>query len=147
MRKPAKALLPTVMLQEPINDAAGSGYQHFTWVTDVQPGQNQGFELVFWPTDRSAISNGFGLAAPTTNTTVGVDLAALDSTLHALFEPGTYYWGVLLVQVSPYERLGLVSDYRTFHYSRPSSNNSSNSEQDTEPGEPEPPSDTNQSGE
>lgn len=104
--------------------------------------------MVFWPTDRGAMSNGFGMAAPTSNTTIGVDLTALDSTLHALFEPGTYYWGVLLVQVSPYERLGLVSDYRTFNYVRAADGSgSSNKEQDTEPGEPDGTSGTNQSGE
>lgn len=136
------------MLQQPSNDAAGNGHQYFTWETDVQPGENQGFELVFWPTDRGAMSNGFGMAAPTSNTTIGVDLTALDSTLHALFEPGTYYWGVLLVQVSPYERLGLVSDYRTFNYVRAADGSgSSNKEQDTEPGEPDGTSGTNQSGE
>ena len=139
--------LPHVALQEPSDDAAGNGYQHFTWQTDSQPGQNQGFELIFWPTDLNAMSNGFGLAAPTKNTTIGVDLDALDGTLRSLFEPGTYYWGVLLVQVSPYERLGLVSDARTFHYQRARSGNSSNNNSDTEPSAPDNSSGTSQSGE
>ena len=45
-------------------------------------------------------------------------LAKLDDTLGTKFEPGDYYWGILLVQRDPYTRLRLLSEPRLFHYFR-----------------------------
>ncbi|MEZ4555006.1 MAG: hypothetical protein R2851_00970 [Caldilineaceae bacterium] len=51
------------------------------------------------------MATGFGLAPPTRGTSLAVDLNQLDHDLGNLLQPGLYRWGVLLVQVAPYQRL------------------------------------------
>lgn len=65
--------------------------------------------------------SGFGLAAPTQEKNTIADLATLDSTLGALLEPGDYYWGVLLVQREPYQRLQYLGGGYRFSFDRSSS--------------------------
>ena len=77
----------------------------FEWSPNFAPPTGQGFELVFWKDGQDPIGTGFGLAAPTTNSSVNVDLAALDSVLGDLLEPGPYRWGILLVNEDPYQRV------------------------------------------
>ena len=109
------------VLVSPGEGHRGGGTQRFEWSTTVTPGENQGFELVFWREGQTAMANGFGLAAPTTGTVVNVDLDVLDSRLGELLEPGPYLWGVLLVQVDPYERLTSLGPTRHFEFNRSSS--------------------------
>lgn len=61
---------------------------------------------------------GFGLAAPTTNSSVNADLATLDSVLGDLLEPGPYRWGVLLVNEDPYQRIEYLGGGWTFTFTR-----------------------------
>ncbi len=45
-----------------------------------------------------------------------VDLDKADLVLGALFDPGDYLWGVMLVETSPYRRIALVSEARAFRF-------------------------------
>jgi hypothetical protein len=61
----------------------------------------------------------FGMAAPTTNLSVNLDLERLDEQLGDLFDLGEYEWGVLLVRTAPtYERVKYLGGGRRFVYSR-----------------------------
>ncbi len=63
------------------------------------------------------MGQGFGLAAPTTNNGLSVNLTALDNNGSHPLEPGEYKWGLLLVQTQPYQRLqflGVQNDFRFY---------------------------------
>jgi hypothetical protein len=116
-------LIPTPVpnsleLVEPGDGDSGSGERRFVWRTEFAPPEGQAFELVFWRPGENPIVNGFGLAAPTTANGVSVNLSMLDDQLGAMFDPGEYRWGVLLVRVSPYERLQFLGASRVFNYFR-----------------------------
>lgn len=115
-----------VHLVAPGNGTAGSGVEPFQWASTFTLAPGTAFELVFWKAGQDPLVNGFGLAAPTGNSKVSVDLNALDTKLGHLFEPGDYEWGVLLVHISPYTRIQLVSETRTFRFDRASHNSGSN---------------------
>ncbi|MFN8486996.1 MAG: protein kinase [Caldilineaceae bacterium] len=108
----------TVKLVAPGEGTASSGLVDFQWSTDFTPGQGLAFELVFWKEGQDPMGNGFGLAAPTKGTKVSVDLSALDNKLGNLLDPGAYKWGILLVRVSPYERVQFMGQARTLRFER-----------------------------
>ena len=118
----------TVALTEPGAGAAGGGDRIFRWQAASLPPANQAFELVFWKPGQDAMNDGFGLAGTTQSSQAQVNLDVLDDALPQL-EPGDYLWGVLLVEPSPYRRLGLISNSLAFRYER-------SSPQGPEPGEP-----------
>ena len=88
------------------------------------PPEGQAFELIFWRAGDDPLVDGFGLGRPTRNTSLTVDLNYLDNELRDLLDPGEYYWGVLLVNEAPYERLRLFTDSRIFRYHGPDSDGS-----------------------
>ena len=71
---------------------------------------------MLWRPEQDPLNDGFGLAAPTTNTQVNVDLDRLDNTLGGLFDEGEYRWGVLLVTENPYRRLLYLGGGNQFFY-------------------------------
>ena len=83
------------------------------------PGPGQAFELVFWKPGAEPLTDSFGLAAASSATQITVDLEAVSSNLGSLMRPGSYFWGVLLVETEPYNRLRLVSEGRMIEYSGP----------------------------
>jgi hypothetical protein len=78
------------------------------------------------------MKDSFGLAGTTQGNQAQVNLDVLDDAL-AQLEPGDYLWGVLLVEPSPYRRIGLISNSLAFRYERTSPQ---------EPGSPAEPVDT-----
>ena len=61
--------------------------------------------------------HGFGMAAPTTNLDVTLDLDRLDEQLGDLFDTGEYIWGILLVRTTPtYERIKYLGGGNHFTY-------------------------------
>lgn len=65
------------------------------------------------------MTQSIGLAAPTTNLNVTLDLERLDEQLGELFDTGEYQWGVLLVRTTPaYERVKYLGGGRHFTYYR-----------------------------
>lgn len=117
------ATIGDVQLVAPGNNAASSGLAEFQWTANFTPDPGLGFEVVFWKAGQNPLANGFGLAAPTTRNKVNVDLNALDASLGDLLEPGDYQWGVLLVRVSPYQRVKFMGQSRTFRFDRGSNDN------------------------
>lgn len=98
-------------------DSANGGQRTFTWSADFTPSEGYAFELVFWKPGQNPLVNSIGMAAPTTNREVTLDLERLDEQLGALFDTGEYEWGVLLVRVSPsYERVQYLGGGRRFTY-------------------------------
>ena len=67
-------------------------------------------------------ASGFGRAAPTTSTKAPVNLRTLDEKLGDLLEPGKYKWGILLVRVSPYQRVQFMGQAHTFRFDRSGNN-------------------------
>lgn len=127
---PAPTPLPTptvtigsIQLVAPGNNAANSGLEEFRWTANFTPDAGLAFEVVFWKAGQDPLVNGFGLAAPTINNKVNVDLNALDASLGKLLEPGDYQWGVLLVRVSPYQRVQFMGQSRNFRFDRAGNDN------------------------
>jgi hypothetical protein len=113
----------TVQLAGPGDGAAGTGQINFQWSANFKPDAGLAFELVFWKEGQNPVASGFGLAAPTTGTKATVNLSALDDKLGDLLEPGNYKWGILLVRVSPYQRVQFMGQARTFRFDRSGTNN------------------------
>ena len=126
--QPLPTATPTITefaLVAPLHGSADSGVVPFEWTTTYEPKEGEGFEVIFWPIGGDPMVQGFGLAAPTTNHRVNLDLVALDDVLGTTLEPGEYQWGILLVETEPYSRLRLLSEPRLFHYTRVSEGSSS----------------------
>lgn len=108
-----------VTLVEPSDGTNGGGQRIFRWNANFTPSAGTGFELVFWRPGEDPLGNGFGLAAPTTETGVTVDLDALDDILGERLDSGDEYrWGILLVKTEPYERISYLGGGYTFLFSR-----------------------------
>lgn len=107
-----------VTLLSPEEMDSGNGRRTFAWEADFRLPPDWAFELVLWKPNQDPLTTGFGLAAPTRNTSISVDLNELDHTLGNLLQPGLYEWGVLLVQVSPYQRLAFLGDAHRFRFDR-----------------------------
>ncbi|MCB0070711.1 MAG: hypothetical protein KDE20_04600, partial [Caldilineaceae bacterium] len=120
-------------LLNPADGSSGAGRQMFIWEVPYEPRANQAFEVIFWKKGADPLDAGFGIAAPTTAQSVAVDLDMLDRELGSLLEPGEYNWGVLLVQVSPYQRLQFLGGSRTFDFARGSSGGASASKAPSSP--------------
>jgi len=106
---------------EPLDGSGGSGLRTFYWDADFVPTVGYGFELVFWRPGQDALASGFGLAAPTLQQNVTVDLDALDDVLGDRLDNGEYRWGILLVQIEPYERIAYLGGGYAFTFNRSSS--------------------------
>lgn len=126
--QPLPTPTPTIAafaLVTPLDGSSGGGVVSFEWSTTYEPGEGEGFEVIFWPVGGDPLLQGFGLAAPTTSHRVSLDLTALDDVLGTTLEPGEYQWGILLVSTEPYTRLRLLSEARLFHYTRVNEGSSS----------------------
>ena len=115
-------------LVDPVDGDSGTGQRTFRWETTFVPPEGQGFELVFWKEGQHPLASGLGLAAPTTGTSISVDLTDLDARLGNLLEPGEYRWGLLLVRTEPYERLQFFGSSQVFRFSREGDSGSSSSD-------------------
>jgi hypothetical protein len=115
----------TVVLVEPLNEDSGTGQRVFIWQTNFTPPPGRAFELVFWKEGQTPLQNGFGLAAPTTGTSVTVNLSKLDDQLGQMLDPGEYFWGLLLVQVEPYQRIQFLGESHLFTFFREGDSGSS----------------------
>ena len=116
----AMAAVPVgnVRLVSPDDMESGYGRRTFAWEADFALPPGLAFELVFWHENQDPLATGFGLAPPTRATSLSVDLNQLDHDLGNLLQPGLYRWGVLLVQVAPYQRLAFLGDSHRFRFDR-----------------------------
>jgi hypothetical protein len=114
-----------LQLIAPSEGDSGTAERAFEWDTSYVPAEDEGFELIFWPIGQDPMRGGFGLAAPTNDIRINVNLTKLDDILGTRLEPGQYNWGILLVRREPYERLRLLGGPRRFNYFRAGDNSSS----------------------
>lgn len=123
--------VPVVLrLLIPSDGETGTGTRTFEWETDYIPAEGEKFELVFWRPDLDPLTSGYGMAEPTTDYRLNLNLSALDDTLGERFEPGPHYWGILLVRTNPYQRLRLLGEPHMFTYYRASDGGSSSGGRD-----------------
>ncbi len=117
---PAQASTTVVTLIEPGPGAIGAGVRLFSWQASQSPAATQGFELVFWRPGQDAVRDAFGPIGVSQDISgqMRVDLDRADQVLGALFDPGDYLWGVMLVETAPYQRIALVSEPRAFRFER-----------------------------
>lgn len=117
---PAQPPAVTVNLLEPSSGAAGGGVRAFRWQASQELSGSQAFEFVFWRPGQEPLRDSFGPIGTTRDRSVHleVDLDGADVLLGAMFDPGDYLWGVLLVDTAPYRRIALVSEGRPFRFER-----------------------------
>ncbi len=106
----------TVLIIEPNNGIESGGIEIFAWERDFELETNQAIEVIFWKPGQNPVQHGFGLAVPTSDNAIAVDLDALDETLGPLLDPGFYQWGLLLVEVDPYRRLEYLGSGNDFYF-------------------------------
>jgi hypothetical protein len=105
-------------LVEPL-DGVISGKRTFRWTTNVTLAENQYFEMVFWPAGQDPLTAGFGPGGSTQETAITVDLdGAANSLPNMLVSGQKYQWGVLLVQLNPYQRLQYLGGGHEFQFER-----------------------------
>ena len=105
---------------EPGDGEGGGGQWIFRWNANFTPTPGTAFEMVFWRPGEDPLASGFGLAAPTTDTSVTPDLDVLDDVLGGRLDNGQYVWGVLLVQTDPYQRIAYLGGGNQFYFTRSS---------------------------
>lgn len=113
-RPPAAPAL-AVTLVGPANGSQVRGRQTFSWQTTGALPQGQAFEVVIYKQGASPLS-GAGLAEPTTDNAVQVDLDAINNRSDHPLNPGTWLWGVNLVQRDPYKPLQPLAGGWQFNY-------------------------------
>ena len=124
-----------VAIVEPDSNVESGGVQIFVWDRGFELEMNQAVELVFWRSGQDPIQHGFGLATPTGNSAIAINLDALDETLGPLLDPGLYQWGLLLVEVTPYRRLAYVGGGNDFRFTNFGTTGSAGSDRKAKSGE------------
>jgi hypothetical protein len=113
------AVTGSIVPVAPGDGNSGQGQQTFSWTANFTPSEGYAFELVFWKAGQDPLRQSFGMAAPTTNLNVTLDLPRLDEQLGGTFDTGEYNWGVLLVRTTPsYERIQYLGGGYRFTYYR-----------------------------
>ena len=115
---PALPVGGSVTLLEPLT-AVLQGRPTFRWATDVRLAENQYFELVFWPVGRDPMSSSFGPAGSIKESSLTVDLDKAADALPSLLQVGQeYQWGILLVELNPYQRVQYLGGGQRFRFER-----------------------------
>ncbi|MEZ4635671.1 MAG: LysM peptidoglycan-binding domain-containing protein [Caldilineaceae bacterium] len=91
---------------EPGDNSSVAGRVAFRWRSTTTLPEGVLYELVFWKAGQDPVNDGFGLAAPTAEMSVVLDLDLLHVAPGFPLDFGQYEWGLLLVRTEPaYERL------------------------------------------
>lgn len=108
-----------VSTYEPGDNSRVQGQVAFRWRGLTPLPEGLLYEMVFWKTGEDPLVNGFGMAAPTDQNYVVLDLDLLNLTPGFPLDFGQYQWGVLIVRTDPsYSRLayaggGFLITYET----------------------------------
>jgi len=78
----------------------------------------QAYEVIFYQLGQDPLRDGLGMAAPTTNTAIQIDLAGLDANPNLPLEPGVYLWGVRVVTQDTARPIGIAAAGRRFTFER-----------------------------
>lgn len=103
----------SVRLVEPIDGHTGHGVITFRWETKYQLQDNQAYEVVFWRAGSDPLRDGRGWAGYTRNLSSIIDWDEIDVAADA------YLWGVLLVNMEPYERIHYMGGGNRFQFTGP----------------------------
>jgi hypothetical protein len=110
----------SVTLLEPLTSVL-QGRPTFRWTTDVRLAENQYFELVFWSVGRDPMNSSFGPAGSIKESSLTVDLDKAADALPNLLQVGQeYQWGILLVELNPYQRVQYLGGGQRFRFERSS---------------------------
>jgi hypothetical protein len=97
----------------------------FAWTSEYDLSPGQGLEMIVWPLNSGedgwrqgrSPSGVRRVSAEPDMWRVNVDLATFArSQTDGFFSTGNYFWGIVLVEVDPYQRLSLLGDRRIFTY-------------------------------
>lgn len=100
--------LPAPVLLSPNNGADVRGKTMFAWNwSGPTLAANQGFEVRIW---REGQGDHYGAAAPVGTTSVEIDVNRAYGVMQG--GAGSYLWTVALVQLEPYQRVGLEAEPR-----------------------------------
>lgn len=102
----AEAQSYTISLIDPEDGFTTSEDVTLRWRSGFRPAENQAFEPIVWRADGSPLQDGVSLGAPMRGGPG--EVMQIEAALSSL-ESGEYHWGVLLVQLDPYQRLALMS--------------------------------------
>ncbi len=105
-----------VTLAGPANGSTLRGRQTFSWQTTGALPPGQAFEVVIYRQGQSSL-DGAGLTGPVTGNAITVDLDALNTDSTHPLAPGSWLWGVNLVQSPPsYRKLQSLAGGWQFTY-------------------------------
>lgn len=114
-------LMQAPVLLEPGPDAPLEGQVHFRWHWDGEPlTEGLAFDLLIWSEAEDEEHRGLGalgVIEPASVLETDIDLDYVQSIME--HGGGRYYWTVIVVQVEPYERVGLWGEKRAFTYTLP----------------------------
>lgn len=114
----APAAIAVTLLAPNDGDTLGDSVT-FGWaVTEGSLPSGQAFEVIFYDEGQDPLRDGFGLAAPTLNNTIQVNLADLDADPNFPLEPGTYLWGVRLVEQDTGRPIRMAAEGRRLVFER-----------------------------
>jgi hypothetical protein len=95
----------------------------FSWAANSLLPEGYGFEPVFWRTGEDPLRDGRGYGGTTTTTSLGIS-----ADVFTTVGEGEFYWGLLLVKTSAYERIQFLGERRTIHVKFSSGSNTSSSD-------------------
>lgn len=104
----------SVQLTDPVEGDTVNGSRVFRWNPSGALPSGFAFEPVFWQSDQTPEVSGGGWGGATVDSQLSIDLTKFPQV-----QPGSYKWGILLVEAAPYKRIGLISDVRTINLQRP----------------------------
>jgi hypothetical protein len=114
-------LMQAPVLVEPSPDAPLDGQVRFQWHWDGEPlTEGLAFDLLIWSEAEDEEHRGaraLGVIEPARILESDVDLDYVQSIMD--HGGGRYYWTVIVVEVEPYERVGLWGEKRGFTYALP----------------------------
>lgn len=125
---------PSIGLLEPKNQylVRGDELIQFRWETDYEPSVNETFEVVLWQTNlgETAFANGRGIANVVNSDGLPKNITSGEWGLEIFFpgnafSPGHYKWGVLIVQIEPYQRKVYLGGQREISVGRQSNSSGS----------------------
>jgi serine/threonine protein phosphatase PrpC len=108
---------PAPELLKPDAGERMNGQWPFIWSGAAGPlARGLAYDLVIW-SEAEQREAARGVAPPTQATQITVDLDNVPAIRD--YGPGTYYWAVIVVRVTPYQRVGEWGESRKFFYASP----------------------------
>lgn len=109
-----------VALLQPNDGGTYNGKVTFSWsITSGNLSPGQAYEVIIYREGQDPLREGLGVAAPTVNTALEIDLVGLDADPNFPLEPGPYLWGVRVIDQTIGQPLRMAGEGRRFTFERP----------------------------